>query len=236
MSDDVKWIGYDKLKPIVSKFAAEIHIPLELLKLWKPGAFKFNDGTTQGWTIDQFYDTNDPKMIIIPPYTDPKTQHFYGFSLSNHQNLALAAGAYPYLAIGTKATSLDFYLESPDLLSNQDWKNINGYSLDLNRRLLSPCGDPPAYYVQLQVRMWDKQKKKMRTFAEWDDKANTFIFHAIEASKPYNLIWTSKQFADPNLVLRFLRIRFTQPNFTTPGSGECLPKGAWLIGNISPEA
>lgn len=161
-----------------------------------------------------------------------------GFCLCNYQNRALAAGAYPLLVLGSSAKSLDFYLDSPDLVTINGWGNFKGYSLDLQRNFCSPCGDPKSkYFIQLQVKLWDKQKNKMKTFAEWDDKAKEFVFHEVIAFKPYHLVWTPKEswVGDPDLQLRFLRIRFTQPNFTAPGSGECLPKGEWLIGNISPE-
>lgn len=70
----------------------------------------------------------------------------------------------------------------------------------------------------------------------WDEKAKTFIFHQVEASKPYHFIWTADDpFTYADLQLRFLRMRFTQPNLTAPGAGECLPKGPWLVGNLSPE-
>lgn len=83
--------------------------------------------------------------------------------------------------------------------------------------------------------MWDKKQKKMRTFAEWDDKAQQFVFHEIIMLQPYHFIWTAAHFSNSDLELRFLRVRFSQPNLTAPGSLECMPKGAWLIGNISPE-
>lgn len=235
MNGPDKWIDWDKPVTVLSIMAQEMRVPEELYKLLKPGAFKFDDGTTQGWKIDQLYDTNDPTLTKITPYTDPTTKLFYGFTLSNSNNLALAAGAYPLMLPGSKVASLDFYLESPDLISNQDWKNIQGYSMDLQRNFLSLCGDPPNYYVQMQAKVWDKNQKKMKVFAEWDDKAKNFIFHSVKALQPYHFTWTADVFTDPNLELRFLRIRFTQPNMTAPGSGECLPKGEWLVGNISPE-
>jgi hypothetical protein len=235
---DEKWIGWNKPETIISTLAKELRIPAEYLKLSRPGTFRFNDGTTQGWTIDQFYDTNDLNMIKISPFIHPTTKQFFGFILSNSQNLALAAEANPAVALaGPNVTSLDFYLESPDLLNNQDWKMIKGYSLDVQRNFFSHCGDPipPPYYVQLQIRMWDKGQGKMKTFGEWDAKAKKYIFHQIDVAKPYHFVWTAAEFEDSTHELRFLRIRFTQPYFTSPGSGECLPKGAWLVGNIGPE-
>jgi hypothetical protein len=235
MNGPEKWIDWDKPVTVLSTLAQELRIPDELVKLLRPGAFTFKDGTTQGWKIDQLYDTNAKTLAKINPYTNPTTKQFYGFILSNSNNLALSAGAYPLHLPGTKVTSLDFYLESPDLISNQDWKSIQGYNLDLQRNFLSLCGDPPSYYVQMQIKVWDQSQKKMKIFCEWDDKVDKPMFHSVNALQPYHFIWTADVFKDPNMELRALRIRFTQPNFTTPGSGECLPKGEWLVGNISPE-
>jgi hypothetical protein len=233
-----QWIDWDKPVTIVTRLAKEMPATLEHARLWKPGTFRFNDGTTQGWTIDQLYDTTDKSLKNLPPYTEPATNHFCGFSLSNHQNRALAASANPLMLPGSTAAALDFYLESPDLLSNPDWKNAKGYSLDVQRNFLSLCSDPPSYFVQLQARLWDKTSKTMKVFAEYDEKSKQFVSHAINPFQPYHLLWTGNALADSAMELRFLRIRVTQPNFsaaTAPGSYECLPKGAWLVGNIGPE-
>ncbi len=231
-----KWVDWDKPITLVSTMAQELKISEEKLRLFRRGVFKFNDGTTQGWTLDQLYDTNDATMTKLSPFTHPTTGQFFGFTLGNYQNLGLAASGNPVVVLaGPNVTSIDFYLESPDLLNNQDWKDLNGYSLDMQRNYFSLCGDIGTYCLQLQVQVWDLGQKVMKIYGEYDAAAKQFVFHKIDAQKPYHLVWTADTFTDPNLQLRFLRLRFTQPNYTTPGSGECLPKGAWLVTNISPE-
>ncbi len=233
MSNDKKWKGWDDPETIISRTAKELKLPLKFIKLLKPGAFRFNDGTVQGWTIDQLYDTNDQTMTKINPFTDPNTNKFYGFCLCNSQNLALAIEASPLIVSGSNAKALDFYLESPDLVGNPDWKNIKGYSLDLQRNYFGWCGG--NYYIQLQIKVRHKTKNEFKFYSETDSKTGDFVFHLIDSFKPYNFTWTADVFEDPDLELRFLRIRFTQPNFSVPGGGECMPKGAWLVGNINPE-
>ncbi|MBI5839430.1 MAG: hypothetical protein HZB19_04955 [Chloroflexi bacterium] len=231
-----KWVDWDKPITLVSTMAQELKISEEKLRLFRRGVFKFNDGTTQGWTLDQLYDTTDKTMTKLSPFTHPTTGQFFGFTLGNYQNLGLAASGNPVVVLaGPNVTSIDFYLESPDLLNNQDWKNLNGYSLDMQRNYFSLCGDIGTYCLQLQVQVWDLGQKVMKIYGEYDAATKQFVFHKIDAQKPYHLVWTADIFTDPNLQLRFLRLRFTQPNYTTPGSGECLPKGAWLVTNISPE-
>jgi len=236
MPDDHKWVEWNKPETIVSRLAMEVHIPENLLELLKPGTYKFNDGTTQGWSIDQLYDTNDPNMTQIAPYFDAITKKlFFGFTLSNYQNLGLAASAYPFLTPGSTVKSFDFYLQSPDLAGNSDWVKAHGYSLDLRRNFLSLCADPPLYHVQLQARFLKKKENQITTYSEWDDVTQTHLFHTVKSLQPYHFVWKAEAFTDSNLELRNLRIRFSQPNFSQPGAGECLPRGDWLIGNISPE-
>lgn len=235
MSDDKKWVGWDKPETVVSELGMELHVPEAYVKKWKPGGFNFKDGTTQGWKLDQLYDAEDENMTNIVPYSDPSTGAFYGFSLGNSQSLALAVSACPFMLPGSTASTLDFYLESPDLGQKPEWQGINGYSVDVQRNFLSLCGDPPAYKVQLQVRVWDKQQKKMRTFAEWESKSEKFILHPVQGCKPYHFVWTPDVFTNLNFDIRFLRIRCQFPNVTGFGAGECLPKGAWLVGNVTPE-
>lgn len=220
-------VDWNKPQTITVKASKEMKISSKYAKYLLSGTFRFNDGTTQFWTIDQLYDTYDNQMKQIMPYM--------GFSLSNSQNIALAAEASPLVVLGSKAQSFDFYLLSPDLSKNTDWKDVKGYSLDVQRFFGSPCGEPepPKYFIQLQVQVWDKLKKKMRIFAEYDSKKDEYIFHPIKLAQPYYFTWSTTFLPDTNLELRFLRIRFIQPNMTAPGAGDCLQKGKWLIGNVA---
>ncbi len=229
---DYKWEGWNKPVTIATLAALEMRLPKEYINLFKPGAFRFDDGTTQGWTIDQLYDQDFNKLTC---YTD---QNFitYDFKLSNSQNLALAASGYPVVALaGSNVTMLQFYLFSPDLRNNQDWKNIKGFSLDLQRNYYSSCGDLGDYLFQMSVTAIDKSTKAIKYYGEWDTQANDFIFHKITAQQPYHFEWKSAAFTDANLELWQLRLRFIQPHYSSPGSGECLPKGSWLVGNIKQE-
>jgi len=229
---EYKWEGWNKPVSVVTLAALEMRMNKEFVNVNKPGAFKFNDGTTQGWTIDQLYDQNFNSLNI---YTD-QNLITYDFKLSNHQNLALAVSGYPVVPLaGSNVTMLQFYLFSPDLRNNQDWKNINGYSLDLQRNYYSSCGDLGDYLFQMNVVVIEKTTKAVKYYGEWDAQANDFIFHKIAAMQPYHFEWKASAFTDANLELWQLRLRFIQPHFTGLGAGECLPKGSWLVGNIRQE-
>ena len=147
--------------------------------------------------------------------------------MSNSQNLALAASGYPVVALaGSNVTMLQFYLFSPDLRNNQDWKNIKGFSLDLQRNYYSSCGDLGDYLFQMSITVIDKSTKATKYYGEWDAQANDYLFHKITAQQPYHFEWKANAFTDPNLELWQLRLRFIQPHYSGLGAGESLPKGS----------
>jgi hypothetical protein len=233
---DAKWEGWNKPETVISRMAAKVQLPPHLMKLLKPGTFRFDDSTLQGWKIDQLYDSNGPTLTKITPYTDPTTNAFYGFTLANHQNLGLAASAYPFLLPQSTSGSIDFYLQSPDLGQNAAWVGVKGYSLDLQRNFFSWCNDNPASYkVQLQALFLRKEDSELVVYGEWDSVAGQHIMHDVKSFTPYHFVWTADVFTDQAYSLHALRIRCTQPHLNAPGAGECLPKGAWLVGNVAPE-
>lgn len=229
---EYRWEGWNKPVTVTSLAALEMRLPKEYVNLYKPGAFKFNDGTTQGLSIDQLYDQD---FNTLKCYTD-QNLITYDFKICNSQNLALGVSGCPVVVLaGSNVTMLQFYLLSPDLRTNQDWKNINGFSLDLQRNYYSPCGDLGNYLFQMSIIVIDKTTKETRYYGEWDSQANDYLFHKIAMLQPYHFEWKADAFTDPNLELWQLRLRFIQPHYSSPGSGECLPKGSWLVGNIKQE-
>ncbi len=186
--------------------------------------FDFNDGTKQGWTLDQMYETS----------TQNKITPFTSFSLSN-QNNQLAASVSPLLIGDPSIQSYDIYLESPDLSFNANWQDIGGYSIDLQRNLDSQCGHPPnVYFAQLQLKVIDiSDNNNEKLFAEHD--GSNFVFHHIVFGTPYHFVWQPSFLTDPKYKVKQIRIRLTGPGDPGPGSGECAPKGSWLLDNVAAE-
>lgn len=186
--------------------------------------FDFNDGTKQGWTLDQMYETS----------TQNKITPFTSFSLSN-QNNQLAASVSPLLIGNPSIQSYDIYLESPDLSSNANWQDIGGYSIDLQRNLDSQCGHPPnVYFAQLQLKVIDtSDNNNEKLFAEHD--GSNFVFHHIVFGTLYHFVWQPSFLTDPKYKVKQIRIRLTGPGDPGPGSGECAPKGSWLLDNVAAE-
>ena len=206
-----------------------------------PGCFKFYDGTTQNWTLDQLYDTkSDPpkKITTFVPGTPPTYKTYTPFSLANHQNIALEANTGLYLVSNKKVKSADIYFESPDLSKDTNWQNIVGYSIDVRREFYSPCGDPPKkFFAQLQLKMIDTSDNSAHLLAE-TDTAGDWKFHELKLNTPYSLEWKwgkklevgGKFLTSSDYKVEHVRVRFIMPGWI--GEGECFYRGKWKIGNV----
>lgn len=233
---DLKWAGWDDPITITSRLVEQMDISERFVTLLRSGTYKFNDGTTQGWGIDQLYDTYDINPHTKPQFDALTKTLWYGFTLTNYHNLGLAASAYPFITPGSPVKSFDFYLESPDLAGNADWAGVKGYSCDVQRNFFTWCGDDPDLFrVQLQALFKEEGKTELTPYAEWNPATNEHVMQPVKSFQPYRFTLTGDAFGDPKMTLRRLRVRFTQPNLSQPGAGECLPKGDWLLGNVTPE-
>ncbi len=189
--------------------------------------FRFDDGTTQGWTLDQAYASGAPynKLTIVG-----------GFTLSNRASLALRAKADPFVVTDLDQSG-DIYLESPDLSQDAAWQGIKGYSLDLHAWFWSAKYALPSkgqYFVQLQVRALEPDGTP-HLYAEWHASTNDFVFHDIENGKPHHIAWKAATF-DEIVELGYkvvrVRVRLTTPLIHEWEGGV---HAEWLIGNVCSE-
>ncbi len=197
------------------------------------GCYDFDDGTVQGWTLDQLYNTKDASITLQSgkPSTPASPGWFTGnpFTLKNSQNLALEAVASSVVIVDPNAPTVDIYFESPDLSSNSDWQNITGYSFDVHRKYQSFLNLPDQNFVQFQLKVTDKTTGQDKLLAE-KDSSGKFKFHAIDYDKPYHLVW---QGADVSkYTVTNIRVRVTMQGYN--GKLELAPRGSWLIGNVCP--
>jgi hypothetical protein len=232
MDDGNKIKGWDQPVTIHSRLAREVDLSQLVIHPTRQGCFRFDDGTTQGWTLDQIYDTNTQAKVT--PFTHPTTGETFDFKLGNSQNLALCACCNPLVILTPNISMVDIYMESPDLSLLEIWQAAGGYSLDVYRTLTSPCGEPSptAYYAQMQAWLVDQSDQSLHLYAEWNQG---FVFHDIKLLTNYHLIFQSPQLAQGTFKLSKIRIRLTAPNPVGFGAGECAIRGKWLIGNICPE-
>jgi hypothetical protein len=235
MPDIETWIDFDADVTVQSFAAREIDMRAARFGVYRPGVFDFADGTVQGWSLDQLYDSSDPTLTPLKAFpAPPGGPGAAAFTLSNSQNRALAASASLLLADPT-VKQLDFYFQSPDLSKREGWDKAGGYRIDLRREFFSKCLDKPELFaIQLQAQFWDLEASKLRTYAEYDDATGKFLFHPVSLATPQQVEWRADAFEDKSLQLRVLRVRCTQPNFASALGGECLASGRWLIGNVAP--
>jgi hypothetical protein len=194
------------------------------------GCFGFGDGTTQGWILDQLYDTDAAPLKKVKTL---KGSFYAPFILLNHNNIALEANASYYLITDKAVKSCDIYFESPNLANKQYWKNIKGYSIDVRREFYSPCGDPPSkFFVQLQMRLLNTTTQKDTLIAELTQGGTTFIFRDIKLNTPNHFEWKPPLLSNPNFKVKQIRVRCVMPGWIA--DGECAYRGAWKIGNVCP--
>ena len=197
------------------------------------GCYNFDDGTVQGWTLNQLYDTDDAtiKLQSGKPSTPASPGWFTStpFTLKNSQNLALEANTPMVVITDPNAPQVDIYFESPDLSNNSDWQQITGYSFDVHRKYRA-LGDPPnIHFVQFQLMVDDNSTKEEKLIAE-TDASGKFKFHEIVFDTPYYLAWQGADFS--KYTIKQVRIRSTMLGYT--GKIEDAPRGSWLIGNVCP--
>ena len=272
---DEKWIGWDKptyllekwaigdrlFEKILSKSAKEIEGPDYYPGPSKPaGCFRFDDGTTQGWTLNQLYGwyINPQKKWELKKITS----FFMPFYHYNSQNLAFAVANNNLIIFDKNVVRCVIYLESQDLSKDTNWQNIKGYSVDVHRLFFTwimqgnpwekdqktgkPIIDPktgkpkliwpPQYSAQLQMKVVDTSDNSPHHWAEFDQKAQQFIIHPIEFNQNYHLTFKPAQLSNPKMgpyIVKQVRIRITMPGYID--NGELLCSGKWLIGNVCPE-
>ncbi len=199
--------------------------------------FDFGDGTTQGWTIDQLYDTATGKTITSAQPGGPPHFNYKPFNLTNHNNLALQANSTLFVVPDNSVNDADFFLVSPDLSGRSDWQGISGYKLDLRREFTSAGGEPKnRFFAQLQMVLTDKATGKSHTAAPKDANGK-FIFHEMKLNTATALRFewgdkielSSKTLGKGDYAVQRIRIRYTMPARYLP---ELWLNGSWKIGNV----
>ncbi len=221
---------------VTSRGATELEIDAAALRRYAPplpaGSFDFSDGTDGGWSLDQLYDVDGAKPVLITGFPVPPPGSA-AFNLTNNQKLALSADTNILLA-PKSVKMLGFSFVSPDLKGRVGWTNITGYRLDFYRRFFSWLNAPNLYLVQLQAEFTVKASGAPKSVAEADPQTGQALFHPTAFEQPYAFAWTAKEFQDQTLELRRLRVFCKFVNAAGVMSGEAAPSGDWLIGNVGP--
>ena len=243
MAKDLKWIDWKWFTALVAlaviSWAAFQGFDFATQQAGYGGCFRFNDGTTQGWNLDQLYDTSNGKQIAsAQPGSPPTYLNYTPFALGNHGNIALQASSGLFAVPDPAVKDADFFFESPDLAKRADWQGINGYRLDLRRDFTAPCGEPKnRFFAQLQMELIDKATGKSHYIAPKSANGKDFLFHEIQLATPtqHEFVWGNQVTVDGKTLgksgytVKSIRIRHTMParNIT-----ECWYSGTWRIGNV----
>jgi hypothetical protein len=276
MSDDEKWIHYDKPHHLIVRDALRIwefpfedvepslaatEIPDLTVGPQPVGCFRFANGTTQNWTLNQLYGwsqhptTKKWTRTQLSAFT--QYQPWTGFVLSNHHNLALSAYVNKLFVLDPSIAFCDIFFESPDLSTNTQWANVKGYTLDVHRMFFSHwlminnySNQPPFYTVQLQMYVIKKEKSTGKTlidtttgnpyflWAECNPTTQQQIEHPVDYNQNYHLSMQPTQLTTPSktldITLYKVRIRCRMLGYLGAGQGELAGGGHWLIGNVCP--
>lgn len=198
--------------------------------LFQGGCFRFDDGTTQNWSLDQAYNSNKP-------YNSLSKSIIGGFTLTNSAHLALRAAADPFVVLDNSVTSADIYLESPDLSQNADWQGIKGFSLDLQAWFWSAKYALPSkgpYFAQLQLKTIEPNGTQHH-YAEWNEAADDYLFHEVHNGKPHHITWKAtivEEAMERGDTVSVARVRLTTPLIHEWEGGV---HAEWLVGNVCSE-
>jgi hypothetical protein len=137
-----KWVALILILLIVG-FGIYLVLTFTIKKTDPEGCFHFNDGTLQGWTLDQLYvfDSDQSQKLAIESHEDPQVKIPYEpFELSNIPSV-IQAYASTYQIPDSTVEHCKFYFVSPDLSDDPNWQNISGFRFDITREFKSSSGD-----------------------------------------------------------------------------------------------
>lgn len=191
--------------------------------------FLFDDGTTQGWTINQLYNTDTQQKITTKYPNGP-------FELKNYNNIGLEAAIMPSndLPSLSKANikKCDIYLESPILLNYPSWQKTQGVKFELINKLYSTLCAQAMGYAQLQVMIVDSTNNE-RLFVESDPTTNAEIMHPIWNLQTYQISWSFNFQGKINIkYVKQVRIRLTASIPPMNYYMMCGPEGSWVLSGI----
>lgn len=264
MNGDKRMKGFDQPKrheSVAIRSASVIDDP-DFMHVRQPlpaGCFRFDDGTTQNWTINQLYgwsrnpSTNQLTRVKLTTSQYTPTS---GFQLGNSQNRALSACVTPpFLVTDQSIERISLYLESPDLSAYPLWQSAKGYRLDLHRlfHYVTAPGNVPgktnfSAQLQMRVRKIDTATgqpkidpttgKPYFLYGQYDPQTGKFIDTPVNYNLSYPFEFKPSILTTPNpgedVKLLQLRVRCTAWGNLGQQGGETDGRGCWLIGNVCP--
>ena len=200
------------------------------------GCFSFNDGTLQGWTIDQVYDIDLNQSQVIKDNKHNTSQvkiPYEPFELSIKQGV-LQAYTPDYQVPDSSVNNCVFYFVSPDLSDNPDWQNIVGFRFDITRTFTSTTGDWYGHKVFAEIITENESGDEEILFENFVDVNKKTYLSITNLDIPYYFQCkpTELNIAGSNYKVKQLRIGCTLIGHNFNPNVQF--SGGWELTNVCP--
>lgn len=205
-------------------------------KSGEEGCFSFNEGTLQGWTLDQLYDIDLNQSQIIKDDKHIKSQvkiPYEPFKLSNNPE-ELLAHASVYQVPDSTIDHCLFYFVSPELSDDPDWQNIAGFRFDITREFTSSSGDWYTHKVFAEIIVANESGAEEILFENFIDPNKKSHLNIIKKDIPYffRCIPTELQASSSSYTIKQIRIGCIMMGFNYNPNVQF--SGGWKLTNVCP--
>lgn len=196
--------------------------------------FSFNDGTLQGWSIDQLYDIDLTQSQIIKDNKHLTSQEKIPFEileLSNNQGL-LQASTPNYQVPDSSVNNCLFYFVSPELSDNPNWQNISGFKFDISRSFTSSTGDWYGHKVFAEIKVENKSGNEEILFENLIDPDKKSYLDISMLGVPHYYRCIPRELTEGDYKIKQLRVGCIIPGFNCNSNVKFL--GSWNLTNVCP--
>lgn len=196
--------------------------------------FSFNDGTTQGWTLDQLYDIDLNQSQIIKDGKHNTSQvkiPYEPFKFSNNPE-GLLADASVYQVPDSTVNNCMFYFVSPDLSDDPNWQNITGYRFDITRSFTSTTGDWYGNKVFAEIIVENESGGKEILFENLIDPDKKSYLDILRLDIPYYFQCKPAELSDGTYTIKQLRIGCVITGYNYNPYVKF--NGSWALTNVCP--
>ncbi|MCD4731286.1 MAG: hypothetical protein K8R74_11830 [Bacteroidales bacterium] len=203
-------------------------------KTGEEGCFSFNDGTIQGWTLDQLYDIDLNQSQIIKDNKHNTSQvkiPYEPFKLSNNPDELLALASV-YQVPDSAINNCLFYFVSPELSDNPDWQNITGFRFDITRNFTSTSGDWYGHKVFAEIIVENESGDEEILFENFIDPDKKSYLNISNLGIPYYYRCIPVELSDGIYTIKQLRIGCILIGYNFNPNIQF--NGSWELTNVCP--
>lgn len=228
-----KWVAIILILVLIG-FGIYAIILLTDKKTGQEGCFNLNEGTLQGWTLDQLYDIDLNQSQIIKDDKHNKSQvkiPYEPFKLSNNQGV-LQAYAPTYQVPDSTVNNCLFYFVSPELSGDPNWQNAAGFRFDITRNFTSSSGDWYGHKVFAEIIVENESGDKEILFENFIDPDKKSYLDISNLGIPYYYRCIPVELSDGIYTVKQLRIGCILIGYNFNPYVEF--NGSWELTNVCP--